>query len=340
MSKYTELMLMYSDNELEVEKAIQVEQLISSDRELKIEYILNHHIDTEMRNSILLNQSKSEAKLSDIDILTKSFIADHVLDNENHNESISFYLNGALSHNTAMETEIDLAEREIYLKGISTQVTEWVESSEEERLQGKEWDEYTLKIAEFVKSGMGGLNEKPEVLPRISIPLHRKLVFRLSSIAAVLIIALGLWSVFNVKSKPEQLFADYYKPYEVIDGQTRSVENRVDDKFLQGVKLYKNGKFAEAGLIFDEMLNADESSPKIRLLYGISLLEEQKYDQAIFNFTRIIDQNGEYLIESKWYLAMCYLGTGDKKSAEKILTELSKVPGLYQEKSAELLKEL
>lgn len=340
MSEQTELMLKYADGELEKNEAYSIEKMLKENKDLRKRFLLNHRIDEYMRVRQLLDEVQSDPDFSEIQALTKTAINEHILDDKKQDENIIFFINGALSSNKKLEMQVADAEHEMYVSGIESQTYDWVKSWEEQKQNGSNQDKYTLEITDFVRSGMRTEFHEEKQIPVIKNTIYKKLLMQISAAAAIIIFALGIWSIIGPKNTPGELYAAYYQPYNVIDGQTRSLEQEVNSKFKEGVKLYKSGNYSQAALIFKDLLNIDNGASKIKLLYGISQMEQENYNLAIFSFKEIIAANGDYLIESKWYLAMCYLRLDDINSAKVILKELSKIPGIYKSKSLDLLEEL
>ena len=337
MTKYTELMLQYSDNELNTEQALLFEKELSENDILKQEYALNLDIDRCMKGEAIINEISSDAELSFIETTTKHDIADFIIDESDNNHGLEFFIKGALAENEKVEKQIDEAEREMNQYGIDSETRVWVDSwyQQKEQLLGS--DPVTQEILDFVKKGMQAdyMPEKEIVTKK---PM-RKLLFRVASVAAIFILSFSLWMLFSTKPSTEELFAEYYKPYPVIDGQTRSNEENVNQAFKDAVKKYKNNDFKASALAFERLIGIDKSA-KMRLLFSITQIELQNYEEAISGFNHIINTNAEFVIEAKWYLTMCYLKTDKIDKAKSLLSELSVTPGYYKSKAIELLDKL
>jgi len=339
MSKYTELMLKYIDGELVLNKAFQFEKIIIENRDVKNEYELNKRLDEYMRVQNMMQEIQNDPELAEIEFASKGEVSNHIFNEEDTDQSIAFFINGAITQNNELEELVDESEREIFTSGIDSVINEWVKEWDDERNQNHPKDKYTLELIDFVKSGMDDYLQPESRTIRNNSNKTRRLLVYLSSVAAVLLLGFGLTVLFNSKSGTN-LYSQYYQPYKVVDGQTRSVDQQVNLKYKDALKLYNNRNFSQASDLFKELLNTDSNSAKIHLLYGISLMEEQKNNDAIINFKAIINNNGEYIIEAKWYLALAYIKIQDIKSAKILLNELTETPGYYKDKSKELLQKL
>lgn len=338
MTKYTELMLQYSDNELNIKQSLLVEKELSVNNVLKKEYALNLDIDKYMKGEAIVNQIYSDVGLSQIEPLAKNDIAEYLLDKSGKNSGLSFYIKGALTENDRLIAQIDEAEREMDHYHIENETLWWVDSWYKQKEHLLKNDTATQEIFNFVELGMKA-DYQPE---QITFTNHsvRKLLYRVASVAAIFVISFGLWMLFLTKPSTEELFAEYYQPYQVIDGQTRSNQENVNKLFKDAVKSYRNNDFEASSLAFKELLEIDNTSPKMRLLFSITQIELQNYKLAITGLNHIINANGDFVVEAKWYLAMCYLKTDNIKDAKLLLKELSVLPGYYKNKAIELLEEL
>jgi tetratricopeptide (TPR) repeat protein len=338
MAKYTELMLQYSDNELTTEQSIMVEKELSENSLLKQEYALNLDIDKCMRGHAIANQAFADIELPQVEKKAKNDIAEHLMDKSGSNHGLEFFIKGALIENDRLERQIDEAEREMISSGVERKAFDWVNSWIQQKEQLLKNDPSTKQILDFVKQGMQSDYEPKQ--RSLAFKSTKKLLYKIASVAAIFLVSFSLWMLFSAKESPDELFAEYYQPYQVIDGQTRSNTADANKLFKNAVKSYKKGDFKASALDFDNLLKLDNSSPKMRLLFSITQIELQNYQEAIVGFTNIINANGDYVVEAKWYLSMSYLKTGEINKAKTLLEELAVTPGYYKNKAVELLDEL
>lgn len=338
MSEYTERMLQYVDGELNPEQSIFFEKELFKNASLRKKYALNQDIDECMKGLSLINQinDKEEADLVDIDAIAKNDIADYLLDESGSETGLKFFINGALAENDLMEKMIDEAEREMSLLKIEEETKDWVDEWTNLKKQ-LENDPKTQKIIDYVQQGMENDFVVPKLNPRKTSVKFKLL--RVVSIAAVLIISFGFWMIFSSSPSSEELFAEYYQPYEVFYGQTRNSEKDIKKLEIDAIKLYKNKMYNEAVIKFQTLLSSG-STEKIKLLYSITQIELKDYENAILNLEEIIQTNVEYVIEAKWYLALCYLKIDKKDKAKTLFEELALTPGYYKNSSEELLEDL
>jgi hypothetical protein len=337
MSNYWELMLMYSDRELGMEDALKIEKTISENKDLKKGYLLNRQIDELMRVHLMMEQIKADPEHDNIELSAKLDVAKSIESPDNSNNGLVFYINGSIADSKSTENLINESEREMYHKGIDNETSRWVQMWKEESVENSSKDKYTLEIASYIKRGMEE-TISPQI-GRAKRETKRKLIYRISAVAAILILAFGIWGIFGPKSTPDDLFSEYYKPYNIIDGQTRSYK-QTDEQFVEIMRIYKAGQYNNVTLKLKSWIKKDNNSPKILLIYGIAQIEQHNYENAIFIFNEILKDGGEFSIEAKWYLALCYLKIKNNNKAKDLLRDLSKTPGIYKDMAIELLDEL
>ncbi|NJO89503.1 MAG: hypothetical protein HC831_11555 [Chloroflexia bacterium] len=253
-------MLQYSDGELNMEQVHLVEKELSKDISLRREYVLNQDIDECMR-VFMLDKVNSDSDLLVTETNAKNDIAEYFIDKTNTNASNSFYINGAISEYKLLEEQVDKAEREKYQYNIEHETNNWVSNWVDQKEKLLKDDQSAQKLLDFVKKGM--LADNLIELEPVSARSIKKLLYRIVSVAAVLVISLSLWVLFSSKPTTEGLFAEYYHPYQIIDGQTRSVGENVDQLFKDAVKSYKNKDFNESSIAFGKLLEIDNSSVKM-----------------------------------------------------------------------------
>ena len=330
-------MLKYSDGELGFEQANLIEEKIQKNTELRREYAINLDVDEYMRSHLLISEANKDPDFIRVETLAKNDVAEFLISTDN-SDGLAFYIKSALTKSDELGIKIDQAEREMHLKGLKNETTEWVKSWVEHKDALLKNDKQTQEIFDFVRKGMDAEYVTEIKIGKVSSV--KRLLFKISSAAAILIIAIGLWSIFSSKHSTEELFADYYQPYQVIDGQTRSENKEINQQFMDAVRHYKKEQFDYASVEFEKLLKIDKNSSKIILLFSITQIEQQNYAKAITGLNDIILTNGEFTIEAKWYLALCYLKTDQLNNAKDLLKELSVTPGYFKNKSAELLNEL
>lgn len=171
-------------------------------------------------------------------------------------------------------------------------------------------------------------------------PLNLKWLYY--SAAAVLIIAAVSAIVFTftkTTKSVDTLFAENYdfkNNIAIRNTDSTSLKN-IDKCFRE----FASSHFENAIACFKD-IKPDENEYSFSLYYsGIANMEIKNYNQAASCFRKIIDSNNHnFLLYSKWYLALCYLKLNEVDKARVLFEDISKSENHYQNKAGNILKDL
>jgi len=157
-------------------------------------------------------------------------------------------------------------------------------------------------------------------------------------------VAFALVALFLIsqKNKPSSadLYAQYFKPAE-IGMSFRTSGNAVSNELRTAMMLYESKRFDEAIVMFEQILEKDNSRVGLNLYSGISHLEVNQYDEANIRFKRIIDHKSNAFIESaEWYLGLCYLLKEDEENAVEVFKKIVDKKGYYAKDAKKILNKL
>ncbi|MGE0090402.1 MAG: tol-pal system YbgF family protein [Bacteroidales bacterium] len=177
-----------------------------------------------------------------------------------------------------------------------------------------------------------------KIIP-LKIP-KRRIYYAAASIA--LLIATG--SIVYEYSKPnlnnDAIYTKYFTPYEV-SVTYRSGNEEIDRVLISALEKYENKDYENAVKLFEKVLEKRSTDIAANLYTGIALMETEKYQKATKSFQTIITHNNNLFIEqAKWYLAMCYIKTGQVKKAEITLNELVINDSYYKKPAKKVLNDL
>ncbi|MBN2522189.1 MAG: tetratricopeptide repeat protein [Bacteroidales bacterium] len=154
--------------------------------------------------------------------------------------------------------------------------------------------------------------------------------------------ALVAMLLISQKNKPSSadLYAQYFKPAE-IGMSFRTSGNAVSNELRTAMMLYESKRFDEAIVLFEQILEKDNSRIGLNLYSGISHLEVNQYDEANLRFKRIIDHKSNAFIESaEWYLGLCYLLKEDEETAVEVFQKIVDKKGYYARDAKKILNKL
>jgi TolA-binding protein len=159
--------------------------------------------------------------------------------------------------------------------------------------------------------------------------------------AAAAVIGIAILSkvlLTSVNETPEELFTAYFKPYPNVFEATLRGENKTSNR-TEAFQAYEQGDYQKAAILFKGLLETNKE-PGILLLLGNSNLILGNLDEAKINFTALNKEFDELDIQSKWYLSLCYLRSGDTERAKNMLRELGETEISYASKAKELLEKV
>lgn len=179
-------------------------------------------------------------------------------------------------------------------------------------------------------------NEAPMINRPYAVPIRKNKWYLATASVLVLLIISGAL-LFLPPESNERLFKKYYNTEQVIN-----VARSGNDQLFDAMLKYQQKQFAEASVLFDKILETDESNIAVRFYSGISSIETQHYDKAIKAFRYIITHNDNLFIEhATWFLGLTYLKQDFAEEAKKVFIAIANNPdNYYQSKAKEILTKM
>jgi tetratricopeptide (TPR) repeat protein len=173
----------------------------------------------------------------------------------------------------------------------------------------------------------------------------RKPVWSLNPVAfryaAVIILLMAIGTlVINPWSSmtAEEILEKYSQPYEPPTS-IRSATNITTELFTKALQLYNTHDYEKAAELFSEIIESNPKDMESTLLNGVANFENNKYPEAKQSFTKVIDDNNNLFIDqAEWYLALCYIKTGENDKAKSKLTKIKQGDGIYKKDAKDILK--
>ncbi len=164
---------------------------------------------------------------------------------------------------------------------------------------------------------------------------------RILTIAAAIALLITGYQLFtNSNLSSEELYAANFETYPMLLNQ-RDIDPTINIKaYSNAITFYLNGQNQEAIVAFDQLIKLEPDNNTYEFYKGNLLLAENKSDEAIPIFQKIINGNHPLLVEqTRWYLALAFLKQNDQENAKALLEEIK--PGRYKSKeAAKILKQL
>lgn len=136
----------------------------------------------------------------------------------------------------------------------------------------------------------------------------------------------------------EELFASYFTAYPNVFEPTMRGTNMATTR-TEAFQAYEHKNYEKARELFTTLLAA-EKDPEVLLLLGNSNLMLGHTAEARQNLVTLIQDFDDLDIPAKWYLSLCYLKSGDRENARKMLEELGETEVSYASKAKELLEKV
>lgn len=150
------------------------------------------------------------------------------------------------------------------------------------------------------------------------------------AVAASVVFSFGTW--FMMQGTPE--YGDYNQHENAYFTERGSIIKNL--KLAQEAFNSKNYKVANENF---EIVLKEYDKPEVRFFYGISLLEENRFDDATINFTNLQKGTSIYKDKATWYLALSCL---KQNKLEECKTYINQIPADAEDykKAQKLLKDL
>ena len=175
-----------------------------------------------------------------------------------------------------------------------------------------------------------------------SKPGNRKFAWKYWAAAAsvVLITAVSYLLFFASSSdSAKQVYAANFKPYlnvlEPINRDNANIRN-------QAMALYQKKEYEKAIELFNQKIMTEPENGDMLFYRGVSFMCVENWDNAIADFKKIssLNEKSRFDTQSRWFLALAYLGKNDVKSCKTVLKALEENGGEYIPKAQQLLEQL
>ncbi|HAF27799.1 MAG TPA: hypothetical protein DCG75_02015 [Bacteroidales bacterium] len=141
----------------------------------------------------------------------------------------------------------------------------------------------------------------------------------------------------NQNSLEERLYDSYYEPFQ---NNTNSFFN--SSSLIEAKKKYNNQEYDIAWLLIENLPNSMTIEAEKTLYAGLTLMELERYTEAINKFKFLQTDEDQTVINSinQWYLALCYLKTERRTDAKDILEKIVANKSYNHSEARKILKKL
>ncbi len=163
------------------------------------------------------------------------------------------------------------------------------------------------------------------------------------AVAATIVLLLG--SIFTIiisrsQTGKEDYFMKYYTPYPNIIHPVQRAEEEQMTKEELAYYYYESEQYNKALELFLELQEETGDSESTRFYLANIYMAMGNYDDAIENFTILLNDSVLFENQTRWYLGLCYLEDGNLKAAEEQLERITETENSYKDKAEELLSKI
>lgn len=155
------------------------------------------------------------------------------------------------------------------------------------------------------------------------------------------LILCGSLALLNTRNMTtEEVFERYYKTYDVTT-PLRSLQDAGNSDYSTALEYFNIRDYQNAAYFFSKVLSNDPRHMESVMMTGISKFEEENYPDASVSFTKVIDNKDNLFFEdAQWYLALCYLKTGEKDKAVNSLSVIRQSESIYNRNARKILRQI
>jgi len=308
----------YVYNQMESELRSQFENELSVNAALANDVQIIRDLDLACEETDIMNLRASLNKIQKTEFQSSSRIEEiegYIYNELSEEEMASF--EAELSSNKTLSDEIEL------IRNIDLALKESEVIQLRNNLQS-----IAAKIA----------SEKQTELSFISRFKARKVI--LSSVAASLILLLGITGLLTRHASQDKLYQKFYATYP-ISGINRSANESADQTLANGLQKYNNQDYKTAINLFREVTSRNQNNPVAHFYTAAALQETGEYQNAIDEYQMVVVNKDNLLVEqAQWYIGLCYLQTNENKKAHKQFKKIAENQGFYQPKAQAILRKI
>jgi TolA-binding protein len=240
-----------------------------------------------------------------------------------------------------LEDEINDIRLESSKKDTGKVTAEWVKEWHEKRQKNAGTDDRSRERKDYILNALAETDGEMNGRTETKKSSGRSLFLRYALPAAAAITgALILIKSLLPSWDQDRLFTKYYEPLSAISPVTRSADADASENYTSAIENYNNHNYQAAALGFSNVIQQDTLNIPPRFFMGINQMALGNYDQAVNMLEDVVNRQGEYLKEARWYLGLAYIKTGNPEKASGCFEILAGSPGYYSGRARDILRRL
>ena len=181
-------------------------------------------------------------------------------------------------------------------------------------------------------------NKNNRKTPPLKLPPPSRLTRVITVAATIAVLWITGYMVFKKEAPGEKIYRTYYEPFthsSAFNGLYNSQDH------AQAIKLYENGDYSEALLMFEQAIVDNPSNLALQFYYAMCHLELGNTGFAIADFQQLANSDDPgFSAPSTWYLGLAYVKAGQKQKAGEVFEAISTSHHPYKQKAEEIMKRL
>ncbi len=170
----------------------------------------------------------------------------------------------------------------------------------------------------------------------------RRLKYAVAVAATIALLAGSIYTIIisRDQSLKEDYFMEYYAPYpNIIHPVQRAEETPMTDEEL-AYYYYESEQYEKALELFLKLNEATGDSESTLFYLANIYMAIGNYEEAIENFTILLNDSVVFKNQTRWYLGLCYLEDGNYPNAQEQLEKITETKNSYNERAEELLSKI
>jgi TolA-binding protein len=170
----------------------------------------------------------------------------------------------------------------------------------------------------------------------LALPVRRRWYITAAAISVALVSGLASLFLLRLPPTPEEIYRNFYQTAKPIM-LARSAQNLPGDTFNKDLQIFASGNYAEAS----RRLARYTTNPAARFYAAIAMMEIGQFAQAEDLLKSIAtDPTNLFADQAQWYLGLSMLMNHKPEEAKSVFGKISASQSLYNDKAAEILKQL
>ena len=161
-----------------------------------------------------------------------------------------------------------------------------------------------------------------------------------AAIAVLMLLSTLYYLMSRGPGNTDKIYEASFVAYEYSGIPRANIQNN-DISFKSALDFYSNGSYSDAAVALKEYLNRNPGKTEAMFILGVSEMENNNFLNAISLFRDLCNNKDNlFLDNSQWYLALCYVKTGDDTRAIEELQAIVNSGNIYKSKARKVIRKL